>query len=66
MDGSRTQESNNSAMIFIAGVVVGGVGGGIAGWLLGGHLAPLLAGLFNLITRDGGKRQSVRFEALQQ
>jgi hypothetical protein len=66
MDGSRTKDSNSSAMIFLAGVVVGGVGGGIAGWLLGGHLAPLLTGIFNLITRDENKRQTVRFEALQQ
>ena len=65
MDGSRTQESNSSAVIFVAGVVIGGVGGGIAGWLLGGHLTPLLASVLNLITRDE-KRQSVRFEALQQ
>ena len=66
MDGSRTKDSKSSAMIFLAGVVVGGVGGGIAGWLLGGHLAPLLTGIFNLITRDENKRQTVRFEALQQ
>jgi hypothetical protein len=66
MDGSRTQESKSPAIIFIAGVVVGGIGGGIAGSLLGGHLAPLLAGIFNLITRDDNKRRTVRFEALQQ
>ena len=65
MDASRPQESNSSALVFLAGVVIGGVGGGIAGWLLGGHLTPILAGLLNLISRDS-KRQSVRFEALQQ
>jgi hypothetical protein len=59
------QHSNSSVVVFLAGVVVGGVGGGIAGWLLGGHVAPLLTSLFDLIDRDS-KNQSVRFEALQQ
>lgn len=65
MDGSYDQESNSSALIFVAGVLIGGVGGGIAGWLLGGHLTPLLASILNVITRDD-KRRTVRFEALQQ
>ena len=65
MDGSRAQESNNPALIFLAGVVVGGVGGGIAGWLIGGHLTPIIAGILNLVSRDS-KERSVRFEALQQ
>jgi hypothetical protein len=59
------QKSNSSIAVFIAGVVVGGIGGGIAGWLLGGHVAPLLTGLFNLIDREG-KQETVHFEALQQ
>ena len=65
MDGSRAQESNNPALIFLAGVVVGGVGGGIAGWLIGGHLTPIITGILNLVSRDS-KERSVRFEALQQ
>jgi hypothetical protein len=52
-------------VVFLAGVVVGGVGGGIAGWLLGGHVAPLLTSLIDLLDRDS-KTQTVRFEALQQ
>ena len=58
-------KSNSSIAVFLAGVVVGGVGGGIAGWLLGGHIAPLLTGLINLVDRDSNK-QTVQFEALQQ
>ena len=58
-------KSNSSFAVFVAGVVVGGVGGGIAGWLLGGHVAPLLTSLFNLVDRDSNKR-SVNFEMLQQ
>lgn len=65
MDGFREQDSDKTAVIFLAGVVIGGVGGGIAGWLLGGHLTPILASILNVITRDD-KRRSVRFEALQQ
>jgi hypothetical protein len=65
MDEHNQQHSHSSAGIFIAGVIVGGIGGGLAGWLLGGHIAPLMTGLLNLIGRDS-KRQSVRFEALQQ
>ena len=65
MDGSRAQETNNPALIFLAGVVVGGVGGGIAGWLIGGHLTPIITGILNLVSRDS-KERSVRFEALQQ
>jgi len=56
---------NSSIAVFLAGVVIGGVGGGIAGWLLGGHVAPLLTSLLNLIDRDSNKR-SVNFEMLQQ
>ena len=59
------QQSRSSAGIFVAGVVVGGIGGGLAGWLLGGHIAPLLTSLLDLIGRES-KRQSVHFEALQQ
>jgi len=58
-------KSNSSVAVFLAGVAIGAVGGGIAGWLLGGHIAPLLTGLINLIDRDG-KKQSVRFEVMQQ
>lgn len=65
MDGSGIHKSNSTPIVFLAGVVVGGIGGGIAGWLLGGHLTPLLAGILNLISRDS-KRRTVRFEALQQ
>jgi len=65
MDGSRSQQSKGSPLIFLAGVVIGGIGGGIAGWLLGGHFTPLLASVLNLISRND-KRQTVRFEALQQ
>ena len=64
--GDQQQTSSGSPVtIFIVGIIVGGIGGGIAGWLLGGHIAPLLTGLFNLAGREG-KRPSVRFEALQQ
>jgi urea transporter len=59
------QQSNSSVVVFLAGVVVGGIGGGIAGWLLGGHVAPLLTSLIDLLDRDS-KTQTVRFEALQQ
>ena len=59
------QQSNSSVVVFLAGVVVGGVGGGIAGWLLGGHVAPLLTSLIDLLDRDS-KNRTVRFEALQQ
>ena len=65
MDGTRPQESNSSTLIFLVGVVIGGIGGGVAGWLLGGHITPRVASVINLGTRDS-KRQSVRFEALQQ
>jgi len=65
MDDPNQQRTRSSAGIFVAGVIVGGIGGGLAGWLLGGHIAPLLTGLLNLIGKDG-ERQSVRFEALQQ
>lgn len=65
MDEAGQKQSHSSVGIFIAGVVVGGVGGGLAGWLLGGHLAPVLTGLLDLISRDS-KHRSVRFEALQQ
>jgi hypothetical protein len=58
-------KSNSSIAVFLAGVAIGGVGGGIAGWLLGGHVAPLLTSLLNLIDRDSNKR-SVNFEVLQQ
>ena len=58
-------KSNSSIAVFLAGVAIGGVGGGIAGWLLGGHVAPLLTSLFNLVDRDSNKR-SVNFEMLQQ
>ncbi|HET7054870.1 MAG TPA: hypothetical protein VFI12_00330 [Thermomicrobiales bacterium] len=62
---NEQQQSNSSVVVFLAGVVVGGVGGGIAGWLLGGHVAPLLTSLIDLLDRDS-KTQTVRFEALQQ
>jgi hypothetical protein len=65
MDSPQQQQSHSSVGIFVAGVVVGGIGGGLAGWLLGGHLAPALTGLLNLVGRES-KNQSVRFEALQQ
>lgn len=65
MDETRSQQSNGSPLIFLAGVVIGGIGGAIAGWLLGGHITPLLASVPNLISRND-KRQTVRFEALQQ
>jgi hypothetical protein len=58
-------KSNSSIAVFLAGVAIGGVGGGIAGWLLGGHVAPLLTSLLNLIDRDSNKR-TVNFEVLQQ
>jgi len=59
------REKSSSATVFVIGVLVGGLGGGLAGWLLGGHIAPLLTGLFNMISKDN-KRNTVRFEALQQ
>ena len=65
MGDLNDQKSGSSVAVFLAGVIVGGVGGGIAGWLLGGHIAPLITGLFNLIDRDS-KRHTVHFEALQQ
>ena len=65
MDDRHQKQSHSSVGVFVAGVVVGGIGGGLAGWLLGGHIAPLLTGLLDLIGRDS-KNQSVRFEALQQ
>ena len=65
MSELNDRASGSSAAVFLAGVVVGGIGGGIAGWLLGGHIAPLITGLFNLIDRES-KRQTVHFEALQQ
>ena len=58
-------KSNTSFAVFLAGVAIGGVGGGIAGWLLGGHVAPLLTSLLDLVDRDSNK-QSVNFEMLQQ
>lgn len=65
MDLQNQRTTGNSAAIFLAGVLIGGIGGGLAGWLLGGHIAPILSGIINLIARDS-KQESVRFEALQQ
>lgn len=66
MGSARKQSSTGSTTsVFVVGVVIGGIGGGLAGWLLGGHVAPLLTSILNLVGRDG-KRPSVRFEALQQ
>jgi hypothetical protein len=65
MELDRKANSGSSATVFIAGVIIGGIGGGLAGWLLGGHIAPILTSLFHLLGRDND-RQSVRFEALQQ
>ena len=65
MELDTKTKSGSSATVFLAGVIIGGIGGGLAGWLLGGHITPLLTGLLNLLGRDS-ERQSVRFEALQQ
>jgi hypothetical protein len=65
MELDRKSDSGFSATVFIAGVVIGGIGGGLAGWLLGGHITPLLTGLLNLLGRES-ERKGVRFEALQQ
>jgi len=61
----RQSNNGSSVTVFLIGVVVGGLGGGLAGWLLGGHIAPLLTGLFNLVSKDS-KRNPVHFEAMQQ
>lgn len=65
MDDRQQQQTHSPVGIFVAGVVIGGIGGGLAGWLLGGHVAPLVTGLLNLVGKES-ERQSVRFEALQQ
>ena len=56
---------NSIPAVFLAGVVIGGIGGGLAGWLLGGHVAPLLASIVSFAGRDS-KGGLVRFEAMQQ
>ena len=63
--GKEQDSTGSPATVFVIGVIVGGIGGGLAGWLIGGHIAPLLTGILNLLGREG-KRQSVHFEALQQ
>lgn len=65
MEPETKREGSSSAAIFVAGVVIGGIGGGLAGWLLGGHMAPLLSSLLNLLGRDN-RQHGVRFDAFQQ
>jgi hypothetical protein len=65
MDVETKRQGSSSAAIFVAGVLIGGIGGGLAGWLLGGHLAPILSSLLNLLGRDN-RNQGVRFDAFQQ
>jgi ABC-type lipoprotein release transport system permease subunit len=65
MESHTKRSSGGSAAIFMVGILIGGVGGGLAGWLLGGHIAPILSSVLNLITRDGN-RDTLRHEAMQQ
>lgn len=61
----KANTQRNSAGLFLAGIVVGGIGGGVAGWLLGGHIAPLISSVIQLLSRESDSKHP-RFEALQQ
>ncbi len=61
----KADTQRNPVGLFVAGVILGGIGGGIAGWLLGGHIAPLVSSVIQLLSKDTDSKHP-HFEALQQ